>query len=187
MLNELASTKDINQSNVFNPLSANPTKWPNTLKQFVGKLLTNCLSVFDQFVKLALKGLRVFSWFPLINIKAVYLIDDIFCKMHHDRFYMVLSFVFVPPSFLLFFIAWCFMVTKLLFRLHCLDTRCEPFNSLNFFSTVILYLVWYQLFIKCSTSKSLCYPKDLLQNQNNIVVILALVNKLVYWIMVLCL
>ena len=25
----------------LNPLSANPTKWSNTLKQFVGKLLTN--------------------------------------------------------------------------------------------------------------------------------------------------
>ena len=37
----------------------NPTKWPNTLKQFVGKLPTNCLSVFDHFVKLALKGLRL--------------------------------------------------------------------------------------------------------------------------------
>ena len=44
---------------VQNPLSANPTKWPNTLKQFVGKLPTNCLSVFDHFVKLALKALRV--------------------------------------------------------------------------------------------------------------------------------
>ena len=31
----------------FNPLSANITKWSNTLKQVVGKLLTNCLSVFD--------------------------------------------------------------------------------------------------------------------------------------------
>ena len=39
-------------------LSANPTKWSNTLKQFVGKLPTNCLSVFDHFVGLALKGLR---------------------------------------------------------------------------------------------------------------------------------
>ena len=44
----------------FKPLSANPTKWPNTLKQFVGKLPTNCLSVFGHFVNLALKGLRVF-------------------------------------------------------------------------------------------------------------------------------
>ena len=30
----------------LNPLNANPTKWPNTLKQFVGKLSSNCLSVF---------------------------------------------------------------------------------------------------------------------------------------------
>ena len=41
----------------FNPLNANPKKWSNTLKQFVGKLPTNCLSVFDHFVGLALKGL----------------------------------------------------------------------------------------------------------------------------------
>ena len=40
-----------------NPLSVNPTKWPNTLKQSVGKLPTNCLSVFGYFVNLALKGL----------------------------------------------------------------------------------------------------------------------------------
>ena len=44
--------------NSFNPLSANPTKWAKTLKQFVGNLPTNCWSVFDHFVKLALKGLR---------------------------------------------------------------------------------------------------------------------------------
>ena len=37
---------------LINPLSANLTKWSNTLKQFVGKL-----SVFDHFVGLALKGL----------------------------------------------------------------------------------------------------------------------------------
>ena len=42
----------------LNPLSANPTKWSNTLKQFVGKFPTNCVSVFDHFVKLALKGLK---------------------------------------------------------------------------------------------------------------------------------
>ena len=40
----------------FNPLSANPTKWSNTLKHFVGKLPTNYLSVCNHFVKLALKG-----------------------------------------------------------------------------------------------------------------------------------
>ena len=44
----------------FNPLSANATKWSNTLKQFVAKQPTNCLNVFDYFVRLALKGLRKF-------------------------------------------------------------------------------------------------------------------------------
>ena len=42
----------------INPLSAKITKWSNTLKQFVGNLPTNCLSVFDHFVGLALKRLK---------------------------------------------------------------------------------------------------------------------------------
>ena len=42
----------------LNPLNAKFTKWSNTLKQFVGKLPTNCLSVFDHFVGLTLKGLK---------------------------------------------------------------------------------------------------------------------------------
>ena len=41
----------------FDTLSTNFTKWSNALKQFAGKLATNCLSVFDHFVGLALKGL----------------------------------------------------------------------------------------------------------------------------------
>ena len=50
----------INNNKVFiNPLSANLTKWPNAIKQFVGKFPTNCLSVFDHFVKLTLKGLII--------------------------------------------------------------------------------------------------------------------------------
>ena len=40
------------------PLSANRTKWSNTLREFVGNLPTSCLSVFDYFVGLALKGLK---------------------------------------------------------------------------------------------------------------------------------
>ena len=43
---------------ILNPLNTSPTKWSNTLKQFAGNLQTNCLSVFDYFVKLAVKGLR---------------------------------------------------------------------------------------------------------------------------------
>ena len=45
----------------INPLSANPTKWSNPLKQFVGNLPTNCLSVFDHFARLVLRGLRILS------------------------------------------------------------------------------------------------------------------------------
>ena len=45
----------------FTPLSDNPTEWSHwngTLKQFVGSLPTNFLSVFDHFMGLALKGLK---------------------------------------------------------------------------------------------------------------------------------
>ena len=42
---------------IVNPLRANFTKWSNTLKQFVSKLSTNCLSVLDHFVGLVLNGL----------------------------------------------------------------------------------------------------------------------------------
>ena len=42
---------------LLNPFSANFKRWSNTLKQFVGNLPTNCLSVFYPFVTLALRGL----------------------------------------------------------------------------------------------------------------------------------
>ena len=54
----------------FSPLGANPTKWLNTLKQFVGKLPTNCLSVFDHFVGLALKGLTFLPFNERIKLFA---------------------------------------------------------------------------------------------------------------------
>ena len=43
-----------------NPLSTNPTKWSNTLKQLP--------SVFDHFVKLALKGLRIFAKCSILDL-----------------------------------------------------------------------------------------------------------------------
>ena len=46
-------------NNHINPLWANTTKSSNTLKQLVGKLPTNCLSVFDHFLRLVLKGLKL--------------------------------------------------------------------------------------------------------------------------------
>ena len=42
----------------FNPLSAKPTKWSNTLKQFVGIFPMNYLKVFNHFEGLASKGLK---------------------------------------------------------------------------------------------------------------------------------
>ena len=55
---------DFKNNLAINPLSANPTKWSNTLKQFVGKLPTNCFSVFDHCVGLARKVLTHFVPMP---------------------------------------------------------------------------------------------------------------------------
>ena len=57
-LHSLTETRFPRTPHDLNPLSVNPTKWSNTLKQLVGKLPTNCLSVFDHFGKLAHKGLK---------------------------------------------------------------------------------------------------------------------------------
>ena len=46
-----------------NPLSANPTKWLNTPKQFIGKSRRIVLSVYDHFVGSALCRRIVFSVF----------------------------------------------------------------------------------------------------------------------------
>ena len=53
------------------PLNANPEKWPNTLKQIVGNLPTICLSVFDHFMSLALKGLSTMTYFGVAEIIPV--------------------------------------------------------------------------------------------------------------------
>ena len=52
-------TLSVGFKNIIIPLSANPEKWSNTLKQIVGNLPTICLSVFDHFINLALKGLKM--------------------------------------------------------------------------------------------------------------------------------
>ena len=61
------------------PLSANSTKGPNTHKQFVRKLPTNCLSVFGHFVNLLLKGLTFSNDCKKIDIQLkspLYLHND---------------------------------------------------------------------------------------------------------------
>ena len=59
--------------NFVNRLSANPTKWSNTLKQFVSNLPTNCLSVFDHFTGLVPKGLSLFRWACKRNIVGTHI------------------------------------------------------------------------------------------------------------------
>ena len=51
-----------------NPFSANITKWSNTFKQIVRKLTTNCLSVFNHFVILALKGLAIYTRSSMLDV-----------------------------------------------------------------------------------------------------------------------
>ena len=46
-------------SPVINTLNNNCSKLSKTLKQFVDKLLTNCLSAFEHFIGLVLKGLKI--------------------------------------------------------------------------------------------------------------------------------
>ena len=53
-----------------NPLSANFTKWANTLKQFVGNLPTNCLNVFGHFVGLALKRVQKYKIAEKLTLKS---------------------------------------------------------------------------------------------------------------------
>ena len=48
---------NLTKFSVHIPLNANPTKYSNTLKQFVCNLPTNCFSVFDHFEGLAFKGI----------------------------------------------------------------------------------------------------------------------------------
>ena len=45
------------------------TKWSNTLKKFVGKLPTNCLSVFDHFVRN--KVINVNSWVMVLLLLSI--------------------------------------------------------------------------------------------------------------------
>ena len=71
----------------LDPLIAHPTKWSSTLKQFVGNLPTNCLSVFEHFVGLACKGLRFYSrcTFILIYINELSEHFDYIRKLFADN------------------------------------------------------------------------------------------------------
>ena len=88
---------------IFKPLSANPTKWSNTLTQFVGRLPTNCLSVFDYFVGLGLKGL-----------KRILIAKLIFFRFHSFDLYVKIDFFSVNSTLVL---KSCFYLILLRFHL----------------------------------------------------------------------
>ena len=73
-LNNICRTSLATEIHIFliNALSTNPTKWSNTLTQFVGNLPMNCLSEFDHFVVLALN--RLMNLF--IELCWIYLIIE---------------------------------------------------------------------------------------------------------------
>ena len=56
LVSVLTILNNLEKLDIQKPLSAYPTKRSNTLKQFVGNLPMNCLSMFDHFLRLALKG-----------------------------------------------------------------------------------------------------------------------------------
>ena len=90
----------MNNYNITNisPLSANPIKWSNTLKQFFDNLTTNCLSAFDHFVILTFKGLV----FNMITINTLQHISVNFST------YLHVIFAFFLKDKLLFHVLHCF-------------------------------------------------------------------------------
>ena len=86
---------------VVNPLSSKLTKWPYTLKQFVGNLPTNCLSVFGHFVGLALKRLTLILFF--ISSDTFHLVISLSC-FNYCTFYVSLfdSKILIRPLLNLF-------------------------------------------------------------------------------------
>ena len=69
----------------LNPLSVNFTKLSNTLKQIVDNWRTICLSVFDYFVELALKGLKkmVYCTNTSQTLEQIFFTDSCLAQLMH--------------------------------------------------------------------------------------------------------
>ena len=75
---------------MLNPLSASLSKWSNTLKQFVGNLPMNCVNVFDNFERLALKGLSSGKMTHIISLSSSKMTHTIGAGEKHYRNTLVL-------------------------------------------------------------------------------------------------
>ena len=74
----MSITRECKNLHFFNPISDNPTKWSNTLTR---KLPTNCLSVYDHFVKLTPKELTERSHLRVVFglLSSCYNVYQILC------------------------------------------------------------------------------------------------------------
>ena len=83
---------------MFSPLSVNPTKWPNTFKQFVSNLPANCLSVFGRFVNYLVFSMCKLSWFlfldnllchklPKLHLQNVYILKALGVRQKKQRYW----------------------------------------------------------------------------------------------------
>ena len=70
---------------VLTLLSANHTKCPNTIKQFVGYYPTNFLIVFDHFLGLTLEGIVLKTLHLLVRLK-LRSIDHIYCGIYWKEY-----------------------------------------------------------------------------------------------------
>ena len=122
----------------LNPLSAIPTKWSNTLKQFAGKLPTNCWGVFDHFIGLTLKGLKlvsaifsqIFIFHQIIALQKLWKMFFHLKRSFHSRdFVFPCSPLFLPVSH--WFRGWSKINLKVYDVIICLTKN------------LITHFVWY--------------------------------------------
>ena len=101
------------ESPFFNNV-AGLTKWSNTLKQFISILLTNCLSVFDHFVRPATL-LRKRLWHSSFPVNFVKFLRTPFFIEHLGR--LLLWLVFTFKMHLLIWKIYCFIRSLFIQRL----------------------------------------------------------------------
>ena len=121
----------------FNPLSANPTKWSNTLKQIIGKLPKNCLSVFDHFVWLALKGLKQFV--KSLVVKYTYSLTLIFPSKMHQSFFRLYDVFFIKH------LKFYYNKNRRCFNLFCCKCMC--------IQRIFKLSDWIQICFRCHVVK----------------------------------
>ena len=144
-------------------LSANPTKWSNTLKQFLGKLSTNRLSVIEHFVGLALKGLKSFIiMICTISQSFSFLFTRVDLRSACAHQCSLVLFLFT----LLVFTCVCLCFTRVHLRsthvLFILESCSLLFCSLSLVNTCVLLVftrfhLFSFVFNQCATLAQICF------------------------------